>query len=253
MRFFNFAKTFRKSSVIIDENEEVNHGHRPFILKSLIAGVSMIAGGLILSNNQGVHAEDSVSTERMIQSTDNTTQADSFIVNDATVASTEASEDQPSGIDSNDNQSSLSLSASQSVSLSMSLSMADSVSTSSSQSASTSTSKSMSMSASQSASTSAYESASTSTGESASMSSSMALMTSNTDSATNNSISVSTSISAHQSELSSNNISASQNLTNPTRSNQTRANKRLPKAGVLIGYECQWGLGFVTMAGFGFG
>ena len=75
-------------------------------------------------------------------------------------------------------------------------------------------------------------------------------MTSNTDSATNNSISVSTSISAHQSELSSNNISASQNLTNPPRSNQTRANKRLPKAGVLIGYERQWGLGFVTMAGF---
>ncbi|MCJ0538596.1 KxYKxGKxW signal peptide domain-containing protein [Enterococcus cecorum] len=145
LQFLNFTRLFRTSSVQVEEENigEVNSSSGRAILKAIVAGTSIIAGGATLTHQQQVEADETVANEKVIDTNANTTQKATFAV--------------PTELTSEDTQDSL---ASDETSLSISQSESTSVQESQSVSASTSVQESLSTSASTSASMSASTSAS---------------------------------------------------------------------------------------------
>ena len=153
LQFLNFTRLFRTSSVQVEEENigEVSSSSGRAILKAIVAGTSIIAGGATLIHQQQVEADETVANEKVIDTNANTTQKATFTV--------------PTELTSEDTQDSLasdesSVNTSQSESISIQESQSVSASTSVQESLSTSASTSASMSASTSASQSAQASVS---------------------------------------------------------------------------------------------
>ena len=155
LQFLNFTRLFRTSSVKVEEDNigEVNSSYGRAILKAIVAGTSIIAGGATLTHQQQVEADETVANEKVIDTNANTTQKATFTV--------------PTELTSADTQDSL---ASDETSLNTSQSESISIQESQSVSASTSVQESLSTSASMSASTSASQSAQASVSDSQSAS-----------------------------------------------------------------------------------
>ena len=153
LQFLNFTRLFRTSSVKVEEDNigETNSSSSRALLKAIVAGTSIIAGGATLTHQQQVEADETVANEKVIDTNANTTQKATFAV--------------PTELTSKDTQDSVvsdetSLSVSQSESISIQESQSVSESASVQESLSTSASTSASMSASTSASQSAEASVS---------------------------------------------------------------------------------------------
>ena len=153
LQFLNFTRLFRTTSVKVEEDvvDDGNDSSRRALLKAIVAGTSIIAGGATLTHQQQVEADETVANEKVIDTNANTTQKATFAV--------------PTELTSEDTQDSLasdetSLSISQSESISIQESQSVSESASVQESLSTSASTSASMSASTSASQSAQASVS---------------------------------------------------------------------------------------------
>nr|WP_248630069.1 KxYKxGKxW signal peptide domain-containing protein [Enterococcus cecorum] len=159
LQFLNFTRLFRISSVQVEEDniDEVNSSSGRAILKAIVAGTSIIAGGATLTHQQQVEADETVANEKVIDTNANTTQKATFAV------PTElTSEDTQDSVTSDETSLSISQSESTSVQESQSVSASASVQESLSTSASTSASMSASTSASQSAQASVSDSQSAS-------------------------------------------------------------------------------------------
>ena len=153
LQFLNFTRLFRTTSVKVEEDivDDGNDSSRRALLKAIVAGTSIIAGGATLTHQQQVEADETVANEKVIDTNTNTTQKATFTV--------------PTELTSEDTQDSVtsdttSLNTSQSESISIQESQSVSASASVQESLSTSASTSASMSASTSASQSAQASVS---------------------------------------------------------------------------------------------
>ena len=155
LQFLNFTRLFRTTSVKVEEDivDDGNDSSRRALLKAIVAGTSIIAGGATLTHQQQVEADETVANEKVIDTNANTTQKATFTV--------------PTELTSEDTQDSL---ASDETSLRISQSESISIQESQSVSASASVQESLSTSASMSASTSASQSAQASVSDSQSAS-----------------------------------------------------------------------------------
>ena len=143
LQFLNFTRLFRTSSVQVEEDniDEVNSSSGRAILKAIVAGTSIIAGGATLTHQQQVEADETVANEKTIDTNANTTQKSTFVV--PTELITEDTQDSVvSDATSLNTSQSESISIQESQSVSASASVQESLSTSASMSASTSASQS---------------------------------------------------------------------------------------------------------------
>ena len=155
LQFLNFTRLFRTTSVKVEEDivDDGDDSSRRALLKAIVAGTSIIAGGATLTHQQQVEADETVANEKVIDTNANTTQKATCTV--------------PTELTSEDTQDSL---ASDETSLNTSQSESISIQESQSVSASASVQESLSTSASMSASTSASQSAQASVSDSQSAS-----------------------------------------------------------------------------------
>ena len=177
LQFLNFTRLFRTTSVKVEEDivDDGNDSSRRALLKAIVAGTSIIAGGATLTHQQQVEADETVANEKVIDTNANTTQKATFTV--------------PTELTSEDTQDSVtsdttSLNTSQSESISIKESQSVSASASVQESLSTSASTSASMSASTSASQSAQASVSDSQSASEVVATSQNIQTKNKTQAT---------------------------------------------------------------------
>ena len=143
LQFLNFTRLFRTTSVKVEEDivDEANDSSRRALLKAIVAGTSIIAGGATLTHQQQVEADETVANEKTIDTNANTTQKSTFAV--PTELTTEDMQDSLASDESSVNTSqSESISIQESQSVSESASVQESLSTSASMSASTSASQS---------------------------------------------------------------------------------------------------------------
>ena len=143
LQFLNFTRLFRTSSVQVEEDniDELNSSSGRAILKAIVAGTSIIAGGATLTHQQQVEADETVANEKTIDTNANTTQKSTFVV--PTELITEDTQDSVvSDATSLNTSQSESISIQESQSVSASASVQESLSTSASMSASTSASQS---------------------------------------------------------------------------------------------------------------
>ena len=144
LQFLNFTRLFRTTSVKVEEDivDEANDSSRRALLKAIVAGTSIIAGGATLTHQQQVEADETVANEKTIDTNANTTQKSTFAV--PTELTTEDMQDSLASDESSVNTSqSESISIQESQSVSESASVQESLSTSASMSASTSASQSV--------------------------------------------------------------------------------------------------------------
>ncbi|WP_279293673.1 KxYKxGKxW signal peptide domain-containing protein, partial [Enterococcus cecorum] len=155
LQFLNFTRLFRTTSVKVEEDivDDGNDSSRRALLKAIVAGTSIIAGGATLTHQQQVEADETIANEKVIDTNANTTQKATFTV--------------PTELTSEDTQGSV---TSDTTSLNTSQSESISIQESQSVSASASVQESLSTSASMSASTSASQSAQASVSDSQSAS-----------------------------------------------------------------------------------
>ncbi|MDM8182627.1 KxYKxGKxW signal peptide domain-containing protein [Enterococcus cecorum] len=143
LQFLNYIRLFRTTSVKFEEDivDDTNDSSRRALLKAIVAGTSIIAGGATLTHQQQAEADETVANEKIIDTNANTTQRATF-----TVPTELTSEDTQDSVTSDETSLSISQSESTSVqesqSVSESASVQESLSTSASMSASTSASQS---------------------------------------------------------------------------------------------------------------
>ena len=143
LQFLNFTRLFRTTSVKVEEDivDDGNDSSRRALLKAIVAGTSIIAGGATLTHQQQVEADETVANEKVIDTNANTTQKATFTV--PTELTSEDTQDSLASDESSVNTSqSESISIQESQSVSESASVQESLSTSASMSASTSASQS---------------------------------------------------------------------------------------------------------------
>ena len=151
LQFLNFTRLFRTTSVKVEEDivDDGNDSSRRALLKAIVAGTSIIAGGATLTHQQQVEADETVANEKVIDTNANTTQKTTFTV--PTELTSEDTQDSLASDESSVNTSqSESISIQESQSVSESASVQESLSTSASMSASTSASQSAQVSVSDS-------------------------------------------------------------------------------------------------------
>ncbi|WP_279293773.1 KxYKxGKxW signal peptide domain-containing protein, partial [Enterococcus cecorum] len=143
LQFLNFTRLFRTSSVQVEEDniDEVNSSSGRAILKAIVAGTSIIAGGATLTHQQQVEADETVANEKTIDTNANTTQKSTFVV-PAELITEDTQDSVVSDATSLNTSQSESISIQESQSVSASASVQESLSTSASMSASTSASQS---------------------------------------------------------------------------------------------------------------
>ena len=143
LQFLNFTRLFRTTSVKVEEDivDDGNDSSRRALLKAIVAGTSIIAGGATLTHQQQVEADETVANEKVIDTNANTTQKTTFTV--PTELTSEDTQDSLASDESSVNTSqSESISIQESQSVSESASVQESLSASASMSASTSVSQS---------------------------------------------------------------------------------------------------------------
>ena len=143
LQFLNFTRLFRTTSVKVEEDivDDCNDSSSRALLKAIVAGTSIIAGGATLTHQQQVEADETVANEKVIDTNANTTQKATFTV--PTELTSEDTQDSLASDESSVNTSqSESISIQESQSVSESASVQESLSTSASMSASTSASQS---------------------------------------------------------------------------------------------------------------